>query len=192
MTDWTRRFAGCGLGRVLHLARTVSTQNRARKLAERGAPDRTLVIADRQTRGRGRMDNRWSSGPGGLYFSLILRPKMVPSELAALSGSTADICARVLAKASGLRTFVKPPNDVFALSEHSGPRKVCGILIEASGGSQGVDWIVIGIGINLNNRIPSSLKEAGSLRALSGKEFDLADVLTPLLRALVANTLLRS
>jgi len=183
---WAERLAGSGLARVVHLASSVSTQTIARRMAEQGAPDRTLVIADRQTRGRGRMGNRWSSGLGGLYFSIVLRPKLAPCQLADLSRSSADACARSLAELSGLSMYVKPPNDVFAVGE-SGARKVCGILIEASGGSRSVDWVVVGIGVNVNNRIPGGLAEAASLKSLAGRRFDPEPLLKRLLRALVAN-----
>ena len=74
-----------GTSQVLRLSVTDSTQAVARFLAEQGAPDRTLVWADRQTAGRGRLKRRWDSRLGGLYFSLILRPAFPPSRLAALS-----------------------------------------------------------------------------------------------------------
>jgi BirA family biotin operon repressor/biotin-[acetyl-CoA-carboxylase] ligase len=184
--DWERRLAGIGLRRVVHLPSAASTNTLARRMAEEGAPDRTLVIADRQTRGRGRMDSRWSSGLGGLYFTLLLRPKLEPCRLADLSRVSADVCARSLAELTGLSMYVKPPNDVFAIGEHGG-RKVCGILIEASGGARSVDWVVIGIGVNVNNRIPRVLTEAASLKGLTGRTFDPGPILKTLLRALVAN-----
>ena len=123
-----------GIRRTLHLGRTVSTQTRARLMAEQGAPAWTLVWADKQTRGKGRIGRKWSSGTGGLYFSLIVRPKIPPSKLADLSLDSAHCCAKVLGRLSGLRMAIKHPNDVFAQSKHNPKeaRKVCGILIEAS------------------------------------------------------------
>jgi BirA family transcriptional regulator, biotin operon repressor / biotin---[acetyl-CoA-carboxylase] ligase len=177
---------GCGLRGVLHLGRASSTQVLARALAEAGAPAGTLVWADRQTRGKGRMGSRWSSGNGGLFFSLILRPDMTPTGLAAFSRKTADICASALAKATGLKMRVKPPNDIFAWGEPGMGGKVCGILIEASGGLKRVDWIVLGIGVNVNNRLPRALTQAASLRCLAGRCFEVPGVLRNLLRALHA------
>ena len=172
--------------RVLRLRSTASTQTLARRLAEKGAPAGTLVRADRQTSGRGRMDRRWSSGKGGLYFSLILRPRMAPSELANLSLSTAASCARSLARVSGLETVVKPPNDILARPRGSTepPRKVCGILMEASGDTKRVHWVVLGIGVNVNNRLPAALREAATLSGLAGRRLDADRVLARLLKAL--------
>ena len=91
-----------------------STQDLARKLAEDGAPPWTIVLAREQTKGRGRMERRWFSGPGGLYFSIVLRPKIAPESLAKLSPAVGEACARALCRATGLETTVKPPNDVLA------------------------------------------------------------------------------
>jgi BirA family biotin operon repressor/biotin-[acetyl-CoA-carboxylase] ligase len=179
-----------------------STQTLARRLAEEGAAPWTLVLAERQTQGRGRMERRWSSGHGGLYFSLVLRPKIAPRDLARLSPAFGEACARALCKATGLETMVKPPNDVLArakvvLPSH-GPcgaktrrggrakgegvfKKVCGILLEASSDSKTVYWLVAGVGINLDNRLPKSLPEAASLSTLAGKKFAASRVLDALL-----------
>lgn len=181
-----------GIRHLLRLTKVDSTQKVARKLAEEGAPEWTLVWALRQSSGKGRMDRKWSSGPGGLYVSLILRPKIAPKRLAELSLATADAVARVVNDAAGLKTFVKPPNDVLAQAPSSGGskvpgsgpdfKKICGILIEASGGARSVDWVVIGIGLNVNNRVPKSLKEAASIAGLTGREFELEEMLRLLIQ----------
>lgn len=173
-----------GVRHVLHLERAPSTQVLARRMAEEGAPAGTLVRADRQTRGHGRMGNRWSSGLGGLYFSLILRPGIRPAALADLSLATAAACAAALARVTRLKTAVKLPNDIFAYdkSGRPPPRKVCGILIQASGDTKKVDWMVIGVGVNVNNRVPPSLTAAASLRGLAGRSFPMEKVLMELLR----------
>jgi len=175
---------GC---RVYRLRQASSTQTLARRLAEKGEPAWTLVRADRQSRGRGRMDRRWSSGPGGLYFSLILRPKMRPAELPALSLALGEACAEALGRLAGIETTVKLPNDVLGRSEGaSGGKfcKICGILAEASGDSTSVHWLVVGIGVNVNNRLPKTLSEASSLSVLAGRRFDLSRVLDAVLEGL--------
>lgn len=164
-----------GVASVLHLTETGSTQAVARALAEQGAADHTLVWADRQTRGRGRLARRWQSGPGGLYFSLILRPSFAPDKLAAFSLLTAEAAAAALSQETGLATQVKPPNDVM-----SGSKKLCGILAEASGGSKSLDWLVVGVGINVNNK--PALKRAASLASLTGKTWDPSSILAAFLR----------
>lgn len=171
-----------GVTQLLRLAKTDSTQAVARFLAEQGAPHGTLVWADRQSAGRGRLKRRWSSGPGGLYVSLVLRPDIAPARLAALSVAAAAAAARAIAGVTGLRTAVKPPNDVYAESPR-GPRKVCGILAEASGGARHVDWVVLGVGVNVNNALPG-LPRAASLKGLTGRRWNLETILSRLLREL--------
>lgn len=163
-----------GVNQVLRLGATDSTQAVARYLAEQGAPDLTLVWADRQTAGRGRLRRRWDSRPGGLYFSLVLRPAFPPSRLADLSLAAAQAAAEALA-AAGVKASVKPPNDVIARrGRRSG--KVCGLLAEASGGSRRVEWLVLGVGVNVNNPV-RGIKGAASLRSLTGRTWDPAEIL---------------
>ncbi|MBI4425774.1 MAG: biotin--[acetyl-CoA-carboxylase] ligase [Elusimicrobia bacterium] len=181
-----------GISQVLRLASVDSTQKVGRKLAQEGAPEWTLVWAESQTAGRGRLGRRWSSGPGGLYISLILRPKMAPKRLAELSLITADTLARVVNDVTGLKTAVKPPNDVLAQAPIPGGavssqteafRKVCGILLEATGGANSVEWVVLGVGLNVNNHIPKTLPGAASLSSLTGREFDLEELLRTTIQA---------
>jgi BirA family biotin operon repressor/biotin-[acetyl-CoA-carboxylase] ligase len=163
-----------GVSQLLRLSATDSTQAVARFLAEQGAPDRTLVWADVQTAGRGRLQRTWTSRPGGLYFSLVLRPSFAPTRLAELSLATAAAAAESLATA-GIAASVKPPNGVIgSRGRRSG--KVCGILAEASGGAQSVDWVALGVGINVNNAVPG-IKGAASLKSLTGRRWDPEDVL---------------
>ena len=163
-----------GVSQVLHLAVTDSTQTVARFLAEEGAPHGTLVWADAQTGGRGRMKRRWKSAPGGLYFSLILRPRFAPSRLAELSLRTAEAAATSLSRQAGIETLIKPPNDVYAV-KNARARKICGILAEASGDSRKTDWVALGVGINVNNA--PGLPTATSAKAMTGKTWDLPAVL---------------
>jgi len=162
-------------GPLLRLKSIDSTQDLAKRLAENGGTDRTLIIAERQTKGRGRLRRRWTSDPGGLYLSILFRPQVSPRRLAELSLAFAGAAAKAAARISGLVTTVKPPNDVLA-RPRAGERhwkKVCGILIEASGSEQ-TDWVVVGLGLNVNNRVPARLGHASSLRQLAGRSFDLA------------------
>ncbi|MFH2204239.1 MAG: biotin--[acetyl-CoA-carboxylase] ligase [Elusimicrobiota bacterium] len=175
-----------GIVDVKRLKTTVSTQNLARRLAEKDAPAWTLVWADRQSRGRGRLQRHWSSGGGGLYFSVILRPKLKPEKLAQLSLKCGRICAKALRAVTKLNIRIKPPNDILARATE-GPavyKKICGILIEASGCVHAVDWVVIGIGVNVENHIPPSLPQAASIRELSGRRIKREAILDALLQAL--------
>jgi BirA family biotin operon repressor/biotin-[acetyl-CoA-carboxylase] ligase len=155
-------------------------------MAQDGSPEWTLILAERQTRGRGRMGRRWTSSKGGLYFSVIFRPQVSPKRLGDISLVAAKAAAKAVVAVSGLETAVKPPNDVLARPT-SGTRswkKVCGILIEASGGSSRTEWMVIGLGLNVNNHVPAKLSHAVSLRDLCGREFDLNAVLAQTLTEL--------
>ncbi|MBI3547701.1 MAG: biotin--[acetyl-CoA-carboxylase] ligase [Elusimicrobia bacterium] len=192
---------------VVHLTSAESTQDLAREMAEKRCPEWTLVIADKQSHGRGRLGRKWGSSKGGLYFSMVLRPEVPPTALAHLSLTTASAVAKALSSISGLQVAVKPPNDVLAApagvdgtgGSDPGPedpatgkisvplagkenlKKVCGILAEASGSSTKTDWVVLGIGINVNNRVPKSLPRAGVLSELAGREFVIKDVLNEVL-----------
>jgi len=158
----------------LHFPEIPSTQTLAKTMAEDGADDWTLVLADRQTAGRGRMERTWNSAAGGLYFSLIIRPKFGPKRLADLSLAAAAAASETIGKITGLQTVVKPPNDVFAFAE-SRAFKVCGILAEARGDSKTLDWLVLGVGVNVNN--DPDAENASSLKALTGRAWDAEVIL---------------
>jgi BirA family biotin operon repressor/biotin-[acetyl-CoA-carboxylase] ligase len=169
-----------GVAQVLRLAETDSTQTVARFLADQGAADRTLVWAGRQTGGRGRLDRAWESKPGGLYATLVLRPKLPPSRLGEVSLLTGQAAAAALQRLAGIETAVKPPNDVYALGKSGAKRKLCGILCEAAGSGARLDWLLVGIGVNVNN--PVSLPTATSLKKLTGKAWEVEAVLDAVLR----------
>ncbi|MBI5596487.1 MAG: biotin--[acetyl-CoA-carboxylase] ligase [Elusimicrobia bacterium] len=170
-----------GIARLVRKKVVGSTQTLARELADKDAPAWTLVWADKQSHGRGRMDRRWASGPGGLYVSLVLRPRIRPTHLARFSLQAGQAAAETVAEATGLATRIEMPNDVLARAKDGTHKKVCGILIEAAGDSRHIDWVVVGVGINVNNKVPKSLPNAASVKELSGKEFPLEAVLAALL-----------
>lgn len=163
-----------GVRRLVRLARVGSTQAVARRLAEEGAPDGTLIWALSQTAGRGRIGRRWRSAPGGLYASWLLRPKFAPARLAALSLACGEALASAL-RDFGAATMVKPPNDVLALCPDGKARKLCGILCEAAGNEQRLHWLVIGFGVNVDNAPPPA--KAVSLRLLTGRRVGVRPVL---------------
>ncbi|MBI2363351.1 MAG: biotin--[acetyl-CoA-carboxylase] ligase [Elusimicrobia bacterium] len=170
-----------GITRLVRKKAVGSTQTLARELADKDAPAWTLVWADKQSHGRGRMDRRWASGPGGLYVSLILRPRIRPTHLARFSLQAGQAAAEAVAEATGLATRIEMPNDVLARAKDGTHKKVCGILIEAAGDSRHIDWVVVGVGINVNNKVPKSLPNAASVKELSGKEVPIEAVLAALL-----------
>ncbi len=171
-----------GVTRLVRLDETDSTQTVARRLAGEGAPDGTLVWALRQTAGKGRMGRRWRSAPGGLYLSWLIRPSFPPARLGEFSLACGAAAAAALRDLGGVEPAVKPPNDVLARSADGKFRKVCGILCEASGDSSRLHWLVVGVGVNVDNDPP--LKRATSLRALTGRTTGLEPVLRALMRRL--------
>ena len=131
------------LGRVEGGAATGSTNDDARALARSGAPEGTVVVAARQSRGRGRFDRSWDSPSGGAYLSIVLRPARGPAEIGSLPLAIAVGVARGLERL-GAHPQLKWPNDVLLAG-----RKVAGILLEMSGQADRVDWVVVGIGVNV-------------------------------------------
>ncbi|MFI5345017.1 MAG: biotin--[acetyl-CoA-carboxylase] ligase [Elusimicrobiota bacterium] len=171
-----------GVKRLVRLAETDSTQTVARRLAGEGAPDGTLVWALRQSAGKGRMGRRWRSAPGGLYVSWLIRPSFPPARLGEFSLACGAAAAAALRDATGVETAVKPPNDVLAQCSDGKFRKLCGILCEASGDSSRLHWLVVGVGVNVDNAPP--LKRATSVKVLTGRRTGLEPVLRALMKRL--------
>lgn len=151
------------LGRSIFFSEEVASTNEwAKKLASQGAPEGWVAIAETQTHGRGRLDREWVSPLGGLWFSLILRPKQRLAKAAKLTFVAGIAVAETLHEQYGLRTQTKWPNDVLV----SG-RKICGILGEASMTGKEVNAVVLGIGINANFDAERVLPESIRARATS-------------------------
>ena len=154
----------------------------ARLRAEKGAEEGTMVIADCQTAGRGRLGRPWVSEPGvGLYFSLVLRPASPPEHAAVLTLAMGLGVARGLTGICGCGFDIRWPNDVL-LHE----KKCCGILVETAADAQSLRHAVVGIGINVNQHsMPEEISTvATSLRASTGRLFDKEAVLASVLWAL--------
>ena len=171
-----------GVRRLIALDLTRSTQTVARQLAEEGAADGTLVWSKRQSAGKGRLGRRWRSGPGGLYVTWLIRPRFSPTLLAEFSLACGAAAAAALRDVADVEVVVKPPNDVLARDRRGKLRKVCGILCEAAGDSTRLEWLAVGVGINVNNDPP--LRRAASLRAITGRTLPLDAVLRALMRRL--------
>ena len=140
-----------------------STNDEAKALARAGAPGGTLVWADEQTAGRGRRGRSWVSPPGNLYLSLLLRPDSEPARAAQLGFVAALGLADALAELAGpaLELRCKWPNDILANGW-----KLAGILLEAEAGAGGrVDFVIIGIGVNIASAPARAEYPATSLAA---------------------------
>lgn len=161
---------------------TDSTNRVAMEMAENGAPHGTVVVADAQTGGRGRMGRRWVSPAGkNLYVSLLLRPS-VPTVDATRLALVAGVALADAVEAMGVPASLKWPNDLYC-----GGRKAAGILAEMASDPDGVRHVVIGVGLNVNMEeadFPPDLRgTATSLRIRAGKAFRRVDVLARLLDA---------
>lgn len=121
----------------------VSTNDAAKRLARAGAAEGTLVVAARQTGGRGRFGRVWESPEGGAYVSCVLRPPLGPAAMAPLSLAVAVGAARGL-EGLGVPVGVKWPNDLEARGA-----KLGGILLEMAAEADHVEWVVVGIGVNV-------------------------------------------
>jgi BirA family biotin operon repressor/biotin-[acetyl-CoA-carboxylase] ligase len=132
--------------KVFHFDATTSTNDKAYELAESGEPEGTVVIAESQSHGRGRVGRKWvSPGGGGIYMSVILRPDLEADEIPAITLVAAASVVKTLIRLTGADAKIKWPNDVM-INE----KKVCGILTEMKAQPDRVDFLVLGIGINVN------------------------------------------
>ena len=132
---------------LVHLKSIGSTNDEAYRLAEEGAPEGTVVISERQTKGKGRLGRSWeSAAPTNLYFSVVLRPKVIPSYAPRITVLTALSIAAAIEETAKLTPKIKWPNDILI-----GDKKLCGILTEMKSESDMIDFIIVGIGVNVNS-----------------------------------------
>jgi BirA family biotin operon repressor/biotin-[acetyl-CoA-carboxylase] ligase len=176
-----RRF-----GRPLHFFSEIgSTNDAAARLADQGAPEGTTVVAAAQSAGRGRLGREWFSPPGaGLYVSVVCRaPAAAP--FLTLAGGVA--VASGIRRATALPVHIKWPNDIVVEAAASpGRRKLAGILAEASSAGAGLEYVVLGMGINIRSAAyPRELADrATSIETELGRIPDAAAVLADTLVAL--------
>jgi BirA family biotin operon repressor/biotin-[acetyl-CoA-carboxylase] ligase len=169
-------------GKTLHVYdRIDSTNTAALALAEKGAPEGTVILADSQTHGRGRMGRQWISPPKlNLYFSIILRPDGDPRHIGLWSLTTAVAVAQTIKQATGLPARLKWPNDI---QVHG--KKVSGLLLESALHKDRLKHLVLGIGLNVNlprDAFPDGLRNSvTSLREELGREMDRIELLQRLL-----------
>lgn len=165
-----------GIAKVVIMESADSTQEIARALAMEGNSDKTLVVALTQTAGKGRMGRSWESGAGGIYMTVILKPSIGLKFLKDLSLLAGEVTADTLRTLYGLKTRVKHPNDVYALHPLKKKYlKIAGILTESASINKTPNWILLGLGINLNNSVP--LDTAVSVRDILKKEVSREDFL---------------
>lgn len=169
---------------IVTLGEVDSTQIEARRLAEAGAPEGTVVRAEHQTQGRGRLGRRWVDEPGStLLVSIVLRPAVDPGRLPQLSLVAGVAVAEALEQTSSLPVALDWPNDLLV-----GGLKVAGILAESFPAPEGGSVVILGIGINVNQtRFGEDLAGlATSLALAAGRPFDREPILAAVLDRLEA------
>jgi len=168
--------------RIVHYFRTESTNDVALALAAKGAEHGTTVLAEEQTAGRGRLGRKWvSERSSGIYASVILRPELSPAVAPALTLMAGVATRRAITSTTGLAADIRWPNDLLVNS-----KKVCGILTEMSAELGRLHYVVLGIGINVNQRaMPAEIESiATSLRMEGGRLYSRQQILVALLREL--------
>ena len=131
--------------RVYYFEELDSTQNFAQQIAADKKENGTIVIAEKQTSGRGRLDRKWTSPKGGIWFSLIIHPKFDVSSSTLIPILSAVALSKSIKKILGVETEVKWPNDIILNG-----KKVAGILVDASVQANNIDYLILGIGINFD------------------------------------------
>ncbi len=176
--------------KIYHFKEIGSTNNFAIELARKGIEEGAIVIAETQTKGKGRLGREWSSPFGGLWIAIILKPKILPTQAPRMTIIAALGVAKTIRKLYHLDAFIKWPNDILIRSqlgtirangrmrkkEYRVFKKVCGILTEMGAEQDTVNYVVIGIGVNLNidiKKFPMEFrKDATSIEKELGCKID--------------------
>ena len=154
-----------------------STNDAAYKLAISGEKEGTVVISEYQTKGRGRLGRRWVSPLGkGAYFSVILRPDILPKDVPVITLISALSVAKTIREKVDLPAFIKWPNDILVNNQ-----KVCGILTELNGETDKINFVIVGIGININTKKELLPEGATSLAEEKGDRIQRLDFVKLLL-----------
>lgn len=172
------------MGKKIYYFDTVSsTMDVAWQLGIKGSCEGTIVLAESQTKGRGRLGRNWFSPKyKGIYLSLILRPKILPHQMPLLTLMNAVSICEAIREKTGLTCQIKWPNDI--LIHH---KKLGGILTELNAETDVSRFVVIGIGLNVNNDKKTLSSGATSLKEQKKEEINRPDLLQELLRKIEAN-----
>lgn len=173
------------LGQEIHYVESCpSTQILAHQLAQEGTPDGTIVLTEEQTAGRGRLARKWdSAAKKGIWMSVVLRPDVVPQKAPQFTLVAAVAAVRAIEEVTGLKPEIKWPNDILLEG-----KKCTGILTELQSDADGIQALIIGIGLNANQSpddFPEELQDiATSLSIESGKPVNRQDLVRALLNHL--------
>ena len=162
---------------ILYYPTVTSTMDIARDLGRKNCPDMTVVLAGCQTRGRGRLNRRWLSDDGGLYFTMVLRPQIPVPASFKINFLASLTLAHVIRDMLEIEAQVKWPNDILV-----GEYKISGMLSELETESDRISFISIGMGINVSNNPWETEPQASSLKRLTGREVSKKDLLSRFLK----------
>ena len=162
--------------RIHYFRSTPSTMDEALKLAHKGCPDFTVVVAERQTHGRGRMKRTWLSTDGGLYFTVVTRPDIPMMQAGLVNLAAAIDMVDLLRSLYRVDARLKWPNDILV-----DPLKLCGILSQMEAEGDRVAHLNIGIGLNVNNSPQTEEPIATSLQPLLGRQVSRREILSAFL-----------
>jgi len=166
--------------KIIVLDTVTSTMDEAFKLGMENCPEGTVVCAESQSKGRGRLGRVWASPKNkGLYFSFVLRPNLPLNQLAQLTLMSAVALAEAIEDISELKPLIKWPNDILI-----GKDKLAGILTELRAESDQVKFVVVGIGLNVNTTSHQLPPGSSSLKIAAENSFDRAQVFQVILRFL--------
>lgn len=158
--------------RVHYYPELASTMDTAMEMARKGCPGFTVVAAERQTRGRGRLQRAWQSAQGGLYFTMVLRPDIPLSDAPLINLAAAVDLADSLAALYGIQARLKWPNDLLVKG-----RKLAGILSQMAAEPDRIEFINLGIGVNVHNDTRKVKPPAVSVARLTDRAVSRARIL---------------
>lgn len=174
-TQWAGR-------QVVYYSQTDSTNTRAKEQGEKGAAHGTLVIADRQNAGKGRRGRAWESPEGtSIYMTILLRPEILPVKAPQMTLLMAIAATEGIREVTGLEARIKWPNDIVSPTG----KKLCGILTEMSAEIDYINYVVIGIGVNVNqDAFPQEIQErATSLLLEQGRKVRRSQLIAAIMKS---------
>lgn len=182
-----RRLTTRAMGKSIYYYPSINSTNQvSKKLAQEGASDGTVVVCEVQTEGRGRLGRQWLSAPGeNLLLSIILRPQALPTEVSRFAILGILSAAEAIHDVTGIEAQSKWPNEITI-----DDKKVGGVLAEFGAEIDKVDFIILGIGINVNSQphnLPKAQYQATSLFNETGREVSRVKLLRTLLKTIEEN-----
>lgn len=163
---------------IIYLENIDSTNIFAKKLAKDGISEGCVIIAGKQKKGRGRKNRTWSSPEGGLWFSIILYPRIHPQNAMIITMvASISIIEAITKRINSKSVVIKWPNDILV-----GGKKICGILTEFDAEMDRINFVVIGIGINVNNELKNELNDiATSFKIETDMKYSIVELLADIL-----------